>query len=128
MCLVVASLPGGCSSVASDGRADNGAGVAATDAPTISAITDRTVAAGIWTEPISITVGDAQTAPGSLTIAATSTTPVLMPAASIAIGRTGANRTITVTPAAGKNGKAVITVTVSDGTLVRNASFVLTVN
>ena len=104
------------------------AGATAADAPTISAITDRSVAAGVSTGPISITIGEAQKAAGSLTVTGMSSNLVLVPNANIAIGGTGADRTVTVTPAANKNGKTVITVTVSDGVLVRNASFVLTVN
>jgi len=103
-------------------------GAAAADAPTISAMTERSVAAGASTGPISITVGDAQTAAASLTVTAMSSNPVLVPNANITIGGAGASRTVSVTPAANKTGKAVVTVTVSDGTLVRNASFVLSVN
>ena len=43
-------------------------------------------------------------------------------------GGNGANRTVTVTPAAGQTGTANITVTVSDGSLSTPTSFQLTVN
>jgi hypothetical protein len=100
------------------------AGLTAASAPTISAIADQSVAAGASTGPIGFTVGAA----ASLTAAAASTNQALVPDASIVVGGTGASRTVTITPAAGKTGRVVITVTVSDGTLVKNASFVLTVN
>ena len=51
-----------------------------------------------------------------------------MPNASIVFGGTGANRTVTVTPAANQSGTATITVTVSDGSLTASDPFVLTVN
>src|SRR6185503_10765142 len=43
-------------------------------------------------------------------------------------GGSGANRTVTVTPAGGQTGTATITVTVSDGALSASDTFVLTVN
>jgi hypothetical protein len=52
----------------------------------------------------------------------------LVPNANIVFGGSGANRTVTVTPAAGQSGIATITVTVSDGQLSTPTSFQLTVN
>ena len=51
----------------------------------------------------------------------------LVPNGNIVFGGSGANRTVTVTPAAGQLGTATITVTVSDGQLTANDTFVLTV-
>ena len=65
--------------------------------------------------PIAFTVGDAETAAGSLTVSGSSSNPTLVPNANIVFGGSGANRTVTVTPAANQNGTATITVTVSDG-------------
>src|SRR5256885_11140919 len=48
--------------------------------------------------------------------------------ATIVSGGSGANRPVPVTPAAGQNGSAVITVTVSDGSLTASDPFTLTVN
>ncbi len=50
-----------------------------------------------------------------------------MPAANIVLGGSGANRTVTVTPASNQSGSATITLTVSDGSLTASSSFVLTV-
>src|SRR4030095_10086186 len=50
------------------------------------------------------------------------------PVGNISFGGSGANRSVTVSPASNQNGTATITVTVSDGELSANDSFVLTVN
>jgi hypothetical protein len=96
--------------------------------PTISTIADLTVNEDTATGPIAFTVGDAETAAGSLTVSGTSSNPTLVPNANIAFGGSGANRTVTVTPAANQSGTATITVTVSDGALTASDPFVLTVN
>ena len=50
-----------------------------------------------------------------------------MPNANIVFGGSGANRTLTVTPAANQTGSSTITVTVSDGSLTASSTFTLTV-
>ena len=95
--------------------------------PTISDVADRSVAQGGSTGPIAFTVGDAETSSGSLTLSATSSNAVLVPAGNIVFGGGGATRTVTVTPAAGQFGTSTITLTVSDGTSTASDSFVLTV-
>jgi hypothetical protein len=52
----------------------------------------------------------------------------VVPLANVVLGGSGANRTVTVTPAANQSGTATITVTVSDGTLTASDTFVVTVN
>ncbi|HEX9784767.1 MAG TPA: DUF1349 domain-containing protein [Opitutaceae bacterium] len=96
-------------------------------APTISDITNKTVSTGGTTGAIAFTVGDAQTAAGSLTLTRGSSNTTLVPTANIVLGGSGANRTVMVTPAANQTGSATITVTVSDGSLTASDSFVLTV-
>ena len=78
--------------------------------------------------PLSFTIGDVETAAGSLTVGSSSNNTTLVPNANIVFGGAGANRTVTVTPAAGQTGTATITVTVSDGQLPTTTSFQLTVN
>src|SRR5439155_25101199 len=77
---------------------------------------------------VSFTVGDGETAAGSLTLSGSSSNPALVPNGNIGFGGSGAHRTVTVRPALKQNGTATITVTVSDGQLSANDSFVLTVN
>ena len=74
------------------------------------------------------TIGDAETAAASLTVSGTSSNQTLVPNANIVFGGSGANRTVTITPANGQSGTTTITVTVSDGTLTTNDTFVLTVS
>ena len=84
--------------------------------------------AGTAVGPLNFTVGDVETAAGSLTVSGSSSNTTLVPNGNIVFGGSGANRTVTVTPAAGQTGTATITVTVSDGQLSTPTSFQLTVS
>lgn len=97
-------------------------------APTISDIAAQTITEGNNTGAIAFTIGDAQTAVGSLSVSGSSSNTTLVPNANIVFGGSGANRTVTVTPASSQTGTATITVTVSDGSLSTSDTFVLTVN
>ena len=101
--------------------------VAANTPPTISAIANQSTAQDTPTGAIAFTVGDAETAAGSLTVTASSSNTTLAPVANISFGGSGANRTVTVTPAAGESGTSTITVTVDDGTDDTSTNFTLTV-
>jgi hypothetical protein len=94
--------------------------------PSISDIPHQATPTNQPTSPIAFTIGDAET-PGSLVVTATSDNQTLLPNANIALGGAGANRTITLTPAADQAGYAVITVNVSDGELTASDTFILTV-
>jgi hypothetical protein len=94
-------------------------------APTISNIADQTTSIGVAVGPIPFTVGDANTDPLTVTVSSSNTT--LVPTANIVLGGSGANRTLTITPAVGKKGTTTITVTVSDGQAQVSDTFVLTV-
>ena len=87
----------------------------------------QTVNEDTATAPIPFTVGDAGDGGRSLTVSGTSTNTTLVPNGNIVFGGSGANRTVTVTPAAHQAGTATITVTVSDGTLTTVDTFLLTV-
>src|SRR5437867_4201103 len=80
------------------------------------------------TGPIAFTVGDAEMAPANLQLSAASSNPGLVPLGNIVFGGSGANRTVTVTPAAGQTGSATITVTVNDGPNNTSTNFVVTVS
>jgi formylglycine-generating enzyme required for sulfatase activity len=97
-------------------------------APTISDIAAQTITEGNNTGAIAFTIGDAQTAAGSLSVSGSSSNTTLVPNADIVFGGSGANRTVTVTPASSQTGTATITVTVSDGSLSASDTFLLTVN
>ena len=96
--------------------------------PTISNIPDHATNEDTSTGAIAFTVGDAETPVGSLTVSGSSNNTTLVPNANIVFGGSGANRTVTITPAANQNGNATITVTVNDGQLSTSDTFVLTVN
>src|SRR3989442_15986042 len=89
----------------------------ANTAATISNIADLSTTQNTATAPIAFTVGDAQTAAGSLVVSGASSNPTLVAVANIVFGGSGANRTVTVNPALNQTGTATITVTVSDGSL-----------
>ena len=104
-----------------------GGGGAGNTAPTVSTIVNQTINQGTATGALAVTVGDAQTAAGSLTLTASAANATLLPASGISIGGSGANRTITLTPAATSNGSTLVTLTVSDGSLSSTSSFTLNV-
>lgn len=100
----------------------------ANTAPTISAIPGKTIDQDTSTGPIPFTVGDGQTPAGSLSVAVNSSNPGLLPLGNIILGGSGANRTVTLTPAAGQTGSVNVTLTVSDGQATAATTFALTVN
>jgi formylglycine-generating enzyme required for sulfatase activity len=101
--------------------------VQANTAPTISDIAAQSITVSSNTGALAFTIGDAQTAASSLTLSGSSSNTTLVPNASIVFGGSGANRTVTMTPASAQSGTATITVTVSDGSLTASDTFVLTV-
>ena len=96
-------------------------------APTISAIADQAVLINQSTTAIGFTVNDAESSPGTLTVTAISSDTTLVPPGNIALGGSGKNRTVTITPASGLIGSAQITVFVSDGLNTSSTSFTLTI-
>jgi hypothetical protein len=97
------------------------------NAPTISNLTDRSIALNTNTGAFPVTIGDIETAAASLTLARASSNPALVPLSGIVFGGSGASRTVTVTPAANQLGSSTITVIVSDGTLTASDTFLVTV-
>jgi subtilisin family serine protease len=97
-------------------------------APTISNIIDQSTNEDVALAAVAFTVGDSETAAGSLAVTGSSSNTALVPTANISFGGSGANRTVSVTPAGDQNGSATITVTVSDGVLTASDNFVLTIN
>ena len=81
--------------------------------PTISAIANQIAATGGSTGPVSFTVADEETPAASLVVTAASSNTTVAPLSGITLGGAGANRTVSVVPAA--VGTATITLTVTDG-------------
>ncbi len=97
--------------------------------PTITAPNNTTTNQNAATGALAVTIGDQETAAASLTLAAASSNTTLVPTANLTLGGSGANRTVTVTPAANQTGSALVTLTVTDADGGQaSASFVLTVN
>ena len=97
------------------------------DPPRIADIPDILIAQDTVSAPIPFNVGDIESAPGTLTLAAASSNAALIPVAGIQFGGSGGDRTVTVAPAPGQFGTATITVTVKDGVLTASDTFVVTV-
>ena len=97
-------------------------------APIISAIPSQSIPGNGNTGALPFIVGDSESDPTALTVATDSTNTTLVPLSGIAINDwDGTNRTVTVTPATGEQGKSLITLTVSDGVNTGDSSFVVTV-
>lgn len=82
------------------------------DAPVVAPVTAQTTTAGV-ARNIAVTLSDVDTALDSVSLAATSDNATVLPPSGIALSGTGANRTLTLTPAAA--GSAVVTLTANDG-------------
>ncbi len=92
--------------------------------PTITTIANRSLAVGASTGSISFTVGDAQSAAGTLAVTVASSDAAVVPMAAITLVGSGADRTISVTPA--MPGSSTITLSVSDGQSQTSVSWVVT--
>ncbi len=84
--------------------------------PGISQIADQTLPEDASTRVLDFTVGDVETPPESLLVTASSSNPILLPLTGIVVAGSGSSRSVAITPAAGLNGSAMVTLAVSDGT------------
>ena len=97
-------------------------------APTISTVAAQQMGPGATLGPLAFTVGDGQSAASALVVTATSSSQSRIHDASIVLGGSGANRTVTLTSAGNAQvGTATITLTVSDGGLTAQSQFVVTI-
>lgn len=83
--------------------------------PTISAIAAQSIAANATSAGIAFTVGDAETAAGSIVVTATSSNGTIIDDEGIALSGTGSARTMTLRPVMDASGSVAITVQASDG-------------
>jgi hypothetical protein len=98
------------------------------DAPTLDAITNRTIAEDAGTQTVSlsgITAGPGESQ--ALTVTAVSDNPARIPNPTVTYTSPGSAGTLTFTPAADANGTATFTVTVSDGQTTTTRQFTVTV-
>lgn len=95
--------------------------------PGISPIADQSTPVSTATAAIPFTISDADTNPDCLTVTAVASNPSLLPQANITLGGSGSSRTITLTPASGQAGSALVVITVSDGFHSADSQFVFNV-
>lgn len=96
--------------------------------PTISDVTNRVIVEDSATPALPFIVGDAETDPEDLTVTASSSNPALLPPYGIVLGGTGADRTVTLTPADHMSGTTTVSLLVSDGSLTATDTFTLVVS
>jgi VCBS repeat-containing protein len=82
--------------------------------PTIAPIQNQTTAEDTPLGPLTLAIGDEETAAASLLLTGTSSDTSVVPNGGIVFGGSGATRTVTITPAANATGPTTITVTVHD--------------
>jgi Ca2+-binding RTX toxin-like protein len=107
--LTVTDLDGATASTSFDVTVNGG-----NDDPTISNIADQMTDEDIPIELLAVTIGDDETATGSLTLSATSSNPSVVPLGNIVFGGAAANRTVTISPESNASGTSTITITVED--------------
>jgi glucose/arabinose dehydrogenase/subtilisin-like proprotein convertase family protein len=96
-------------------------------APTIQGLQDISLDEDTSSGPLPFTVQDLDSPLDTLQLTVQSSNEALIPSSNLVLGGAGANRTVTVSPAADQSGAAQISVFVSDGTATNQASFVITV-
>jgi hypothetical protein len=95
--------------------------------PSISAILNQGTLVNTPTPAIAFTISDAELAASNLTVTAVSSNTTVLPQVGVVLGGSESNRTVTLTPASGQVGNALVSITVSDGVLTTNRTFVLSV-
>ena len=99
--------------------------------PTITVLSNQTIAEDVRLGPIPVVIGDFETPGALLNLIATSSNPALVPDAALLLGGTGGNRTLTLTPLTNQFGSTIITLTVTDTNAIPASTtntFLLTVN
>ncbi len=97
------------------------------EGPSITAVADQTLDEDQSSGPLTFTIGDSETNASGLLVTASSSNPAVVGSGGITLSGSGAQRTVTVVPEANQSGSSVVTLTVSDGTLSRDTSFVVNV-
>ncbi len=93
----------------------------------ISNVADQAITVNTGTPALAFTIGGG-TGPASLTVSASSSNATLVPQNNIIFGGSGANRTVTLIPAANQIGTSTITLGVTDGITSASDTFLLNVN
>ncbi|MDB5335219.1 MAG: Repeat family, partial [Planctomycetaceae bacterium] len=97
------------------------------DAPIIGGLVNVTIDEDTSTSALNFSATDVESASSTLTVTGTSSNTSLVPNSNITFGGSGATRSVTIVPVANGFGTTTITLTISDGVMTGNATFVLTV-
>ncbi|MES2661050.1 MAG: cadherin-like beta sandwich domain-containing protein [Verrucomicrobiota bacterium] len=99
-------------------------------APTIGNVQDQNINEDSSTGALAVTLNDEDEddPEDSLLLTASSSNTDLVRKSGIVFGGSGADRTVTITPVGNRHGETIITLTVSDGSLTDEDTFLLTVN
>ena len=101
--------------------------IAGNTPPVIQSLPDALLASGETFGPFPLVIKDDESAESALTLSATSSNTDLIPTSAIVFGGQNWGRSVTITPASGKTGRATLTFTVSDGTRTASSACVLEV-
>jgi VCBS repeat-containing protein len=102
---------------------------ATSDAPTVSDVANQSTNEDTALNGVAVAISAPDiTAVCGTALSASSSNTGLLPNENISIGGTATNCTVSTNPAANQSGTATVTLTVSDGTLSAQDTFVLTVN
>ncbi len=94
--------------------------------PTVSNLTNVTVAVGTTNVSMNFVVGDDLLPADGLQLSMTSSVPSVLPTNNLALSGTGTNRTLSITPLPGQYGNVTVTVTASDTVTNSGQSFTAT--
>ncbi|HXJ72778.1 MAG TPA: immunoglobulin domain-containing protein, partial [Candidatus Dormibacteraeota bacterium] len=98
------------------------------DPPTLNGLTSVTLQANTSSGPLPFTINDVDSDVALVTVQASSSLPSLLPPGALILSGSGANRTITITPATNQTGTAVVTLVARDnGAASSSRSFRVTV-
>ena len=94
--------------------------------PTISSVANARTRRNVPVV-IGFTVDDSESGAAGVALSGGSSNQTLVPNANVTFSGSGASRTVTITPAAGRAGIATITITASDGFLIASRTFTVVV-
>jgi Tol biopolymer transport system component len=87
---------------------------AVNDPPSLSSLSDQTIDEDTLLGPLDVQVGDVESGPDGVVLAAHSSNQAIVPDAAILIGGSSTDRTVTIKPAQDANGVVTITLTAQD--------------
>jgi hypothetical protein len=96
-------------------------------APSVGALADRSTPVGQSAGALALVVSNGAGGDAGLSVTVSSSQPSVVANEGLVLQGTGADRTLTITPVAGRSGVTVITVVVSNGQFSSSSSFLLKV-